>query len=230
MKFRRSSKDSTFAAVSFVPKLRFQVDRARAVTFAASPQLALSVSISNDAPSETVHSIMLASQVWIETPERTYTPSEAARLADLFGEPDRWERTLRRVIWTTASVVVPAFSIETNVDLPLPCPHDFESTTTQYLFALENGEVPITLQFSGSAFYRADDDALQVAPIPWSSEAKFRVPLSVYRETIDHYYPNRAPLSLRRDVLDRLRRYKVERHIATWEEAVERLLAAEERP
>jgi len=208
-----------------MPKLSLCAKEARAVTFAASPQLALSLAIVNETPDESIESIMLAAQVWIETPERSYAPSEIARLSDIFGEHDRWERTLRRVMWTTAPVVVPAFATETVVDVPLPCPLDFEATPTSYLFALQDGEVPITLQFSGSAFYRAKNGALQVAPIPWSSESKLRVPLAVYRQTIDHYYPNRAAFSLRRDVFDRLQQYRVEQKMTTFEETLERLLA-----
>jgi predicted alpha-1,6-mannanase (GH76 family) len=42
------------------------------------------------------------------------------------------------------------------------------------------------------------------------------------------YYPNTAWLCLRKDVFDRLHRYKVERGIPTWEEAIENALALRE--
>jgi hypothetical protein len=41
---------------------------------------------------------------------------------------------------------------------------------------------------------------------------------------MDAYYPNLACLHLRRDVFDRLYRYKIERGIPTWEAALEGLL------
>jgi hypothetical protein len=45
---------------------------------------------------------------------------------------------------------------------------------------------------------------------------------------IDHYYPNTAWLTLRRDLFDRLLEYKVRNGIAEWDQALERLLAGTE--
>jgi len=45
---------------------------------------------------------------------------------------------------------------------------------------------------------------------------------------MDSYYPNSAWLSLRRDVFERLYEYKTLHGIPTWEQAIERMLAAEE--
>jgi hypothetical protein len=48
---------------------------------------------------------------------------------------------------------------------------------------------------------------------------------------MDAYYPNEAWLHLRRDVFDRLYRYKVSRGIPTWEQAIEGVLpVGEEAP
>lgn len=41
---------------------------------------------------------------------------------------------------------------------------------------------------------------------------------------MDAHYPNLAWLCLRRDVFDRLYRYKMESGAPTWEQALERLL------
>jgi Family of unknown function (DUF6084) len=49
-----------------------------------------------------------------------------------------------------------------------------------------------------------------------------------WHELIDHYYPNTAWLTLRRDIFDRLHRYKMERGIATWDQALEAVLAESE--
>jgi len=46
---------------------------------------------------------------------------------------------------------------------------------------------------------------------------------------MDHYYPNTAWLCLRRDVFERLHRYKVERAIPTWEQALESIIPPPER-
>jgi len=99
---------------------------------------------------------------------------------------------------------------------------------TKYFAGLEDGEVPLYLLFSGTVFYEATDGALQVSQISWDKEAKYQLPVSVWQEMMNFYYPNSAWLSLRRDVFDRLSRYKMRRGIPTWEQALESLLPAVE--
>ena len=194
---------------------------------AASPELALEVAI-DDAAARDVRSVLLSAQVWIEAKERAYSSEEKARLVELFGDSNRFDRTVRRVMWTKTSIVVPAFRSHTSIDLPLPCPWDFEASISKYMFAISEGSIPITLQFSGSIFL-ADAGSLQIVPIPWTSEAKLALPIAIYRETIDHYYPNRASLALRRDVFERLHRYKMTTESPTFDAALEKLLPEERR-
>jgi hypothetical protein len=63
-----------------------------------------------------------------------------------------------------------------------------------------------------------------VAPISWSLEARYRLPVKTWRQLMDTYYPNIAFVELRRDVFDRLYQYKMRHGIPTWEQAVERIL------
>jgi hypothetical protein len=84
--------------------------------------------------------------------------------------------------------------------------------------------------FSGTVFYATDEGTLQVAQIPWDKEARYRLPVQVWKQMMDIYYPNSVWLSLRKDVFDRLYRYKVRRGIPTWEQALESILPDEERP
>ena len=78
-------------------------------------------------------------------------------------------------------------------------------------------------------FYESGPDrTLQVVPIPWDKEARFRLPVRPGATLMDHYYPNSAWLRLRRDVFDRLADYKRRHGIPTWEEAIERLLRCDE--
>ena len=65
-----------------------------------------------------------------------------------------------------------------------------------------------------------------MAPISWDKETKFRLPLKVWKDMMDAYYPNSAWLCLRRDVFEELHRFKVERGIPTWEQAFESMLAS----
>jgi hypothetical protein len=92
-----------------------------------------------------------------------------------------------------------------------------------------HGEIPLCFQFSGTVFYRAPGGPdLQVSPISWDKEARFRLPAQRWRDLMDAYYPNSAWLRLRRDAFDRLAAYKMRHAIPTWEEALERLLTMEE--
>jgi hypothetical protein len=206
--------------------LQFTVEGAAAVPFSATPLLALKLRIRNADSSEHITSILLHSQIQIEAPRRRYTPPEQERLLDLFGEPDRWSQTLRNTLWTHATVNVPAFQGETCADLPVACSFDFNVAATKYLYALEGGTVPLCLLFSGTVFYQSSEGGVQIARIPWSKEARYRLPVEVWKNVIDTYYPNTAWLELRRDVFDRLYQYKMQNGVATWEEALERLLGA----
>ena len=93
------------------------------------------------------------------------------------------------MLWTHASVVVPPFTGTTVVDLPVPCSFDFNVAATKYFHALEDGEVPLCLLFSGTIFYSDDDGFLQVSQIPWEKEASFRLPVSVWKDMMELYYP-----------------------------------------
>ena len=207
-----------------MPDLNFHVERAEVVSFAVTPQLAIKLRVTNADPEETIHTVALRCQIQIEVARRRYTPDEQEELRDLFGEPERWGQTLRTLLWTHASAIVPAFVGSTEVDLPVPCSFDFNVATTKYFAGLNEGEIPLLLQFSGTAFYAQGDGPLQVMLIPWDKEVRFKLPLKIWKELMDTYYPNTAWLCLRRDVFEQLHRYKVERGIPTWEETVESVL------
>jgi len=214
-----------------MPDLNFQVESAESVPYAATPLLALKLRISDAAGqsdgSTQVHTVALRCQVRIETPCRKYAPAEQERLKDLFGEPSRWGQTLKSVLWTNVSTIVPRFTGSTVVDLQLPCSFDFNVATTKYFDALEGGEVPLTLLFSGTIFHEAEDGSLQAAQVPWEKEAAYRLPVSVWKEMMSQYYPNSAWLCLRKDVFDQLQEFKVRNSLPTWEQALERLLSRE---
>ena len=214
-----------------MPDLDFSIESAEAVAHAAVPMLAFRLRVEDRSPSEAIHSIALHAQIQIETPRRRYSAAEQERVLDLFGEPGRWGQTLRPMLWTHADVTVPAFAGTATVDLTVSCSFDFNLAATKYFHALEDGDIPLNFLFSGSCFYAGANGALQVTPIPWSKEARFRLPQSEWREMMDLYYPNSAWLRIRQDVFDRLQRYKSEAGLATWEEALERLLeTAQEAP
>ena len=209
-----------------MPDLSFHVQNAAAVANAAVPTLALKLRVVNDCAGEPIHTVVLRCQIQIEAPRRRYDAREQEKPVDLFGEPHRWGQTLRSLLWTHTSAVVPGFTGDTAVDLPVPCTYDFNLAATRYVDALEDGEVPLALLFSGTVFYAAENGALQVAPISWEREAKFRLPVSVWRDMMDLYYPDTAYLPLRKDLFDRLQGHKSQHGLLTWEQVIESLLDA----
>ena len=216
--------------MDFMPDLNFQVEGVEVIPNAAAPMLAFKVRLADNNPDQTIHTVALRCQIQLEVTRRKYTATDQDRLHDLFGEPDRWGQTLRNLLWTHVNLVVPSFTSTTLIDLPVPCSFDFNVAATKYFDGLSDGEVPVCLQFSGTIFYANGEGALQVAPISWDKETRFRLPIRVWREMMEIYYPNSVWLCLHKDAFDRLYRYKVRGGIPTWEQTLESLLPAEERP
>lgn len=210
--------------------LSFQVEGAEAVAFAASPLLALKLRISNAPADQPVHSVLLRCQVQIDAPWRSYQAREEEGLRDLFGAKERWATTLKKILWMNVAATVPAFTGSTVVDLQLPCTYDLNVAAAKYFHAVEKGEVPLILLFSGTLFYEGEDGLLQVSQIPWSKEASFRLPVRLWKDVMDMYFPNLGFVTLSRDVLDRLHRYKVARGLPSFDQALEALLPADPAP
>ena len=207
-----------------MPDLTFRVTGAAPVPYAASPLLALHLDIRNEPAEEEIRSVSLACQIRIETARRSYNESEQQRLRDLFGEPERWGQTLHSMLWAHASAAVPPFCGSTSAELHVPCTFDLVIATARYFHGLEQGSAHLTLLFSGSVFYEDIEGALQITQIPWSKEASYSLQASIWKQMMDAYYPNTAWLCLRRDVAERLDRYKTARGLATWEQALESVL------
>jgi hypothetical protein len=210
-----------------VPDLRFSIEGARPVTYSVTPLLNLKLRITNREPTEEIQNVLLQCQIQIETIRRQYSPDEKSKLFELYGEPERWGQTLKTMLWTHASLTVPPFAGGTLADLPVPCTFDFNVATTKYFDALRDGEIPLCVLFSGTVFYRDSTGSLQIEQISWENEATYRLPVSVWKEMMAHYYPNSVWMSIRKDVFDRLYVYKIRRSIPSWEQAFESLLPAD---
>jgi hypothetical protein len=209
-----------------VPDLQLTVEGAEVVQFAAAPLLAFKLRIVNTPADEIVHTVALRAQIQIEVSRRKYDSNEQARLLDLFGEPDRWGQTLRSLLWTHASLVVPGFTGSGLADIPVACTFDFNVAATKYFHGVTSGDVPLCFQFSGTVFYMGEDGTLQVAPISWDKESKYRLPVKVWKDLMDAHYPNSAWLSLHRDTFEKLSQFKMREGIPTWDEALDRALSA----
>ena len=209
-----------------MPNLSFQVESIEAEAHAAAPQLVFKLQVRN-ANEERIHSVALNCQLRIDPTARSYTIEEKAELVELFGEPSRWGQTVRNMLWTHATAMVPAFAEETSVRMNVPCTFDFNVAATKYFHALDAGDIAVSLLFSGTIFHAGPSGMLQVAQVPWDREAKFRLPVSVWRTMMDQYYPNSTFLNLGRDTFNRLAEFKAKRGLATFDQTLERLLAAD---
>ena len=206
-------------------ELVFDCVGAVAERYAAVPTLTLKLRLSETTGAQ-VHAIALRSQIRILPQRRRYSPAESERLLELFGEPARWGETLKPLQFANLAVMVPGFSGSLEFDLPVPCTYDFEVVSAKYFHALDEGQIPLLLLFSGTVFTKGER-GFAVEQVPWHKEASYAMPVQVWREVMDLYFPNSGWIRLRRDTLDALQRYRTDQALATWDEAFERLLKPE---
>lgn len=222
-----AASSGRFVEAAPIPQLDFAIEDAGPLERAAAPTLRFGLRISA-AGREPIRSIVLDVQVQIASRRRPYDDATEQRLYELFGEPERWGSTLRTLPWTRATLAVPPFTGATTVDLAVPCTYDFEVAASRYLDALRDGDVPLEFLFGGTVFYADAGGLLKTARIAWDREADYRLPVRVWRETMDHYFPGSAWLRLRRDSFDRLYAYKARNALTSWEDAVDSLVRASE--
>jgi hypothetical protein len=208
---------------SAVPEPEFKVLGARPVRHAAAPMLALDLQVSEPTGRQ-VYMIALSIQLMIEPARRSYDASAHARLVELFGAPERWAVTTRSLVWTHLDVLVPAFTGSTTVSVPVACQYDLELAAAKYLHALEDGEAPMALHFNGTIYYRDDRGGLQMVLVPWNKSIDFRMPVSVWKQTVDHYYPGRAWIAITSDTFQSLQHEKLQRGLATLDSTLQALI------
>jgi hypothetical protein len=210
-----------------VPEPDFAVLGARPVRHAAAPMLALDLEVT-EPTGRMVYMIALSIRLMIEPARRRYDDAIRAQLVELFGAPERWAVTTRSLVWCQVDVVVPAFTGSTTVTVPIACHYDLELAAAKYLHSLPDGEAPLALHFNGVVYYRDESGGLQMVLIPWTKSIDFRMPVAVWRETIEHYYPGTGWLALRSSTLQALQYEKLARGLATLDDTVAALLAAQE--
>lgn len=204
--------------------LEFTVRDARAEAHAAVPTLNFRVRAEAAAP---VHSILLHARVQIEPRRRPHSPSEQDRMQDLFGEAVRWKDTLRPLIWSRASLIVPAFEQSVEIDVPVVCTYDFEVAAAKYLDALEGGDVPLLFLFSGTIFLKSAE-GFRVEQVPWDKEAPYRLPVQVWRDLMDAHFPGCGWIRIKRESLDALQRFRARNGLLSWDDAIDALMGRSE--
>jgi Family of unknown function (DUF6084) len=206
-----------------VAELTFDCIGAHPDKYAVAPSMSLTLRIAETTGIK-VDAIALRCQIRIEPTRRRYSDAEAERLNDLFGDTKRWAETLRPLQFTTVSVMVPGFAGSTELDLPVMLSYDLEIGSVRYFAGLESGEIPLLLLFSGTVFSTAGG-RLQVQQVPWSKEASYRLPVSVWREAIDVHFPNSAWIRMSLQTLDELQQFKTREALPTWDATLAVLLA-----
>ncbi|HEX5201766.1 MAG TPA: DUF6084 family protein [Actinoplanes sp.] len=204
----------------------FTVLDVAAEPYAASPQLTCRLRIA-ESTGRRVHAIALRCQVRIEPQRRRYDPAEQDALRGLFGERERWADTLKPFQWMQANATVPGFTGDIETDLALPCTYDLEVIGTRYLHALDAGDVPLNLLFSGTIFTKGTT-GFAVEQVPWACEARWALPVAVWRDMIDAFFPNSGYVLVSADILKELAAFRARHDLISWDETMRRLLAAAE--
>ncbi len=204
--------------------LAFEVTSVTPLEYAAAPHLNFGLRVT-ESSGAVVHAIALRAQLRIEPQRRAYEAGEAEELSDLFGTPDRHGATLKPFLWTHATAMVQGFQDSRDFDLPVACTYDFDVSATKYMHALDGGEIPLVLLFSGTVFTRGES-GFAVEQLSWSLEAPCRLPVSTWRRLMDLYFPGGGWIRLDRETIAALSRYKSARGFTGWDETLTDLLPA----
>ncbi|RRO18659.1 hypothetical protein EIL87_05960 [Saccharopolyspora rhizosphaerae] len=203
-------------------RLTFAVLDARPEPYAVSPVLQFRVRV-DESTGETVHAMAVRAQVRIDAQRRRYTEAEQEGVTDLFGEPERWGRTLKPLLWGCCSTTVQGFRGAREFDLPMSVTYDHEVAASKYLHALEDGEVPLCLSFAGTVFTRGDT-GFAVEQISWEHDVDHRMPVAVWDELVHRHFPGSGWLRLQEETIAELRRFKKRRGLLGWDEVCAALL------
>ncbi|WP_441248071.1 DUF6084 family protein [Kitasatospora sp. McL0602] len=204
-------------------ELTFSCTGVRADPYAAGPTLVFRLRITAGDAAR-VHALVLHCQLRIEPARRRYGAQEGGRLADLFGERSRWGSTLNPVQFAQVSLTVPGFTGETEADLVVPCTYDTDIAASRYLGALEDGEAPLLILFSGTAFTGAG--GFQVEPVPWDREARCGLPVAVWQQMIEQHFPGCGWIRLPHGTMEALLAYRSRHALTSWEATLRSLLDA----
>jgi len=207
-----------------MPDLQFQVIRVTVAERAVVPTLLFEIRIACRTPGIAIEAIALQCQIRVDPARRRYADTEVPRLNDLFGERERWGETLKGFLWTHVHASVPAFQSHTEFQLPVPCSYDFNIAATKFFHGIRDGDAPLNLLFRGSVFHHNKSGDLQIEPVPWTTDAQFRLPIKLWHGMMAQYYPDGVWLPVERSTLDSLESFRREHRLASWNEAIELLM------
>jgi len=205
-----------------VISLRVAVLGVRPEEHAVAPHLLLRLRV-EEQTGAALHALALRLQLRLEPRRRGYAPEEREALTDLFGPPEAWPAALHSFTWAHTCALLPGFTGTTEVEVPVPVTYDFEVAASRYLHALRDGEVPLSVLLSGTAFSRGAA-GFQVEPVPWSSEASYRMPVSTWHDLLAVSFPGTGWVRLAHGTVAALARVRRERGLTSWDDTVAALL------
>ena len=205
-----------------VPDPTFEVVGAEPVAHAAAPTLRFTLRVTEPAE-RSLHAIALSAQINIDPARRTYDAETRDRLVELFGPPERWASTTRSFLWTQVGALVPEFTGSADFTLTVPCTYDLEISAAKYFYSLPDGEIPLTFHFSGTILY-SEDGRVQIAMVPWSCSAKYKLAVADWKAMMALYYPGGGWVRLETATLDRLQERKAESGLPSFDACVAELL------
>ncbi|HWA11056.1 MAG TPA: DUF6084 family protein [Opitutaceae bacterium] len=185
------------------PGLRFQVNGAETGAKGPTPLLCFRLGIENSPSAERIERILLRVQIGLRPARRCDQP------------------------WTQLDLTVPAFTGRTEVPLVMPCSYDLDALAAKNFYAIEEGDVSLSFLFSGTVLPTADDGRPHGRRISPGREYSWPLPVALWEELMNRVFPASAGINLDRDVFDGLQAFKRRERCATWDQAIERLLATE---
>lgn len=208
-----------------MPELKFEIISAEVRPYAALPTIVFKLQITNEKEGEEVYAAALKCQVMIEAIKRPYDSETKKKLYELFGEPSRWNETLKSLLWIIVTIPVPRFTGSTFVEVAIPCSEDQGLAAGKYFYAVGDGNVPLVFLFSGTLFYKGAEEQLQVTQVPWDKEAAYKMPANLWQDMMEEYFPNSRWLRVQKDIYDKLVAYKANSSFATLENCLEAVLS-----
>ena len=207
--------------------LAFNVVDAAVERYSASPAIRLRLRVGAQ-DGDRIDAIALRARVQIEPAGRTYTAGEEARLREIFGERERWVHSVRPLQWTETSIMVGSFSRETTFEISLACTYDLNVAGGKFISALDAGDIPLRLFFTGTLF-RGSASGFNVEMLPWNLECTTRLSMQLWYDAMNSAFPDQAWIRVDRSTFEALRSYRADHSFSNWEEAFSVLLAGEMR-
>jgi len=212
------------AAAPAVTEPVFTVLDVEPVAHASAPALRFHLHV-EDPLGRPIHTIALSTQIQIDPARRAYDAETMARLVELFGPPERWASTTQVFRWAHVSALVSGFTGATSFAIDVPCTYDMEVAASKYFYSLSGGEVPLSFLFNGMVLYSGEHDRLQVAQVPWSCTARWRMPVDAWKRVMAAYYPGGGWVRVQTETLDALAARKAAAGHHTFDDLIRELLA-----